>query len=101
MLIESSPFQSIARPDLESNEFVESARSVTTLRVAEKQMASPVLMRKRVVDSAKEADSDSAIGPLASQLRWTTLLQRHRTMILADNDGCDCAQPGSRASRHV
>jgi len=65
MLIESSPFQSIARPDLESNEFVESARSVTTLRVAEKQMASPVLIRKRVV-LAKEADSDVLLESLES-----------------------------------
>ena len=28
MLIESSPFQSIDRPDLESNEFVESASAM-------------------------------------------------------------------------
>jgi Ca-activated chloride channel homolog len=54
-LIENSPFQSIARPDVKPNEFVESARSVTALRVAEKQMASRVLMRKRVV-LPKEAD---------------------------------------------
>jgi len=56
-LIESSPFQSIARPDVKPNELVESARSVTTLRVAEKQMASRVIPRKRVI-IAKEADSD-------------------------------------------
>ena len=76
MLIESSPFQSIARPDLESNEFVESARSVTTLRVAEKQMASPVLIRKRVVWLKKQTVM-FYWNHWNRNLRWTTLLQRH------------------------
>ncbi len=80
MLIESSPFQSIARPDVKPNEFVESARSVTALRVAEKQMASRVIARERVTlpkkadrhasvqayVTAKDADMDlSAPGKLA------------------------------------
>ena len=84
MLIESSPFQSIARPDLESNEFVESARSVTTLRVAEKQMASPVLIRKRVV-LAKEADSDVLLEPLESGNSMDYSAPAPPAMMLADN----------------
>ena len=84
MLIESSPFQSIARPDLESNEFVESARSVTTLRVAEKQMASPVLIRKRVV-LAKEADSDVLLESLESGISMDYSAPAPPAMMLADN----------------
>ena len=84
MLIESSPFQSIARPDLESNEFVESARSVTTLRVAEKQMASPVLIRKRVV-LAKEADSDVLLESLESRNSMDYSAPAPPAMMLADN----------------
>ena len=84
MLIESSPFQSIARPDLESNEFVESARSVTTLRVAEKQMASPVLIRKRVV-LAKEADSDVLLESLESGNSMDYSAPAPPAMMLADN----------------
>lgn len=84
MLIESSPFQSIARPDLESNEFVESARSVTTLRVAEKQMASPVLICKRVV-LAKEADSDVLLEPLESGISMDYYAPAPPAMMLADN----------------
>ena len=84
MLIESSPFQSIARPDLESNEFVESARSVTTLRVAEKQMASPVLIRKRVV-LAKEADSDVLLESLESRNSMDYSAPAPPAMMLADH----------------
>ena len=84
MLIESSPFQSIARPDLESNEFVESARSVTTLRVAEKQMASPVLIRKRVV-LAKEADSDVLLESLESANSMDYSAPAPPAMMLADH----------------
>jgi len=84
MLIESSPFQSIARPDLESNEFVESARSVTTLRVAEKQMASPVLIRKRVV-LAKEADSDVLLESLESGISMDYSAPAPPAMMLADH----------------
>ena len=84
MLIESSPFQSIARPDVKPNEFVESARSVTTLRVAEKQMASPVLIRKRVV-LAKEADSDVLLESLESGISMDYSAPAPPAMMLADH----------------
>ena len=55
-LIESSPFQSIARPDVKPNELVESARSdLEGVNMAAPSRSSRVIARERVV-LPKEAD---------------------------------------------